>query len=169
VSARLSVTERSLNGRLALHDVADAEGLCRKVLDEQLRKTHAHLEPLDFEDAVSFLIARAYELSLRYDPSRGLAFSTYCYRILRLRVVDWYRATYGDARFGKQEIRESVHRPAYLDAPVDGHADAASLGETLPAGTGDPAADRLAALGGLLGGGDCQTGEDTKIIRRLAA
>lgn len=34
-----------------------------------------------------------------YDPELGLAFSTYSRRILKLRVVDWYRRTFGDSRY----------------------------------------------------------------------
>jgi hypothetical protein len=35
-----------------------------------------------------------------YDAKQGLSFSTYSRRILTRRIVDWYRVTYGDARYG---------------------------------------------------------------------
>jgi hypothetical protein len=35
--------------------------------------------------------AIAWELSERYDATFGLAFSTYAWRLLRLRVATWYR------------------------------------------------------------------------------
>jgi hypothetical protein len=40
-----------------------------------------------------------------YDPAFGLSFSTYSRRILSLRVVDWYRRTFHDSRYG-QDRRE---------------------------------------------------------------
>jgi hypothetical protein len=43
------------------------------------------------------------EPSLRpgvFDPALGLSFSTYSRRLLALRAVDWYRSTFGDARYG---------------------------------------------------------------------
>jgi len=162
------VTERLLNGRLALFDVTDVEALCRKVIDVQLRKTHAHLRPNDFDDAVAFLVGTAYELSLRYDPSRDIAFSTYCWRILRLRIVDFYRTRFSDRRFGGDD-KAAVDFPHSLDAPADGHADGDSLGSTLSSGTGDPAADSFAGSLRALGGGNRQTAEDKAIIRRLVA
>jgi DNA-directed RNA polymerase specialized sigma24 family protein len=35
-----------------------------------------------------------------YDPSKGLSFSTYAYRMMRLRLADWYREQFGDSRHG---------------------------------------------------------------------
>lgn len=35
-----------------------------------------------------------------YDRTLGLSFSTYSRRILSRRVVDWYRAEFGDTRYG---------------------------------------------------------------------
>lgn len=37
-----------------------------------------------------------------YNAKFGLSFSTYSRRILTRRVVDWYRGTYGDARYGSE-------------------------------------------------------------------
>lgn len=41
-----------------------------------------------------------------YDPEVGISFSTYSRRILSLRVVDWYRKTFGDARYGARDRQE---------------------------------------------------------------
>lgn len=48
-----------------------------------------------------------------YDPTVGLAFSTYSRRILSRRVVDWYRATFGDNRYGGNP------KPVSLDQLVE--------------------------------------------------
>lgn len=48
-----------------------------------------------------------------YDAELGLSFSTYSRRILSARVVDWYRATFGDARYGTRQ------RELSLDALVE--------------------------------------------------
>lgn len=162
------MTARLLNGRLSLFDVDDVEGLCRKVIDVQLRKTHAHLRPDDLDDAVSFLIGRCYELSLRYDDSRGLAFSTYSYRILRLRVVDWYRARFSDQRFGGEDKR-NIDFPVSLDAAADGSADGDPLGHTIAGEPGDSEAGGFAGRLGALEGGRRATLEDTVIVRELAS
>jgi hypothetical protein len=43
-----------------------------------------------------------------YDPERGLSFSTFSRRILSLRIVDWYRLTFGDSRYGDHQIPVSL-------------------------------------------------------------
>lgn len=48
-----------------------------------------------------------------YDPRQGLSFSTYSRRILSRRVVDWYRHTFGDSRYG------GTPKPLSLDRLVD--------------------------------------------------
>ena len=150
------MTESLLNGRLALFDVVDVEGLCRKVIDVQLRKTHAHLRPNDFDDCVAFLIQAAYELSLRYDPSRDLAFSTYCWRILRLRIVDFYRARFSDRRFGGED-KANVDFALSLDARIfrddDDDPPASTLGELIAARPDDSSGDCGADFAGIHGGG----------------
>jgi hypothetical protein len=48
-----------------------------------------------------------------YNPTLGLAFSTYSRRILARRVVDWYRMVFGDNRYG------GTHKPLSLDGLVE--------------------------------------------------
>lgn len=48
----------------------------------------------------------------RFDPARGLSFSTYAYRTLKLRVVDWYRHEFGDSRYGQRPQVLSLDGPA---------------------------------------------------------
>ncbi len=88
-------------GALRLHDVDDVEGLARDALNDRLRTWGAHLRPHDYEDALAYLVATAWEVSRRYDRSRSAqSFSTYAGRILRFRVADWYRGFLGDSRYG---------------------------------------------------------------------
>lgn len=101
-----------LAGSLALGDVRDVEGLARRALDDALRSRGAHLKPHLYEDALQELLATAWQLWQRFDPARGLSFSTYAYRLLRLRVVDWYRSEFGDSRYGERPTVLS------LDAPI---------------------------------------------------
>jgi hypothetical protein len=82
-----------------LHDVDDVPALARKALDTRLNEWGAHLSPHDREDALAFLIATAWELGRSYREDLGLAYSTYCFRMLKLRLVDWYRSTFGDSRY----------------------------------------------------------------------
>lgn len=117
-----------LQGHLALHDVTDVEKLAARALTDALRTMRATLNPTDHEDALAYLIATAWELSLRYDPNRGWSFSKLAYRTLRLRVVDWYRDRYWDTRHAKPEL------PISLDAPIPS------------ADTGDPRAPGLGSL-----------------------
>jgi hypothetical protein len=84
-----------LRGRLALHDVDDAEKFCARILDDQLRAFGIRLRRHDEEDVLSYLIAEAWRLSVRYDPTVGQHFSTYARRQLRLRFVDHLRAQLG--------------------------------------------------------------------------
>jgi hypothetical protein len=96
-----------LNGKLALHDVADCEALCERALTDELRHTGTtHLTTDDREDLLQHLLGLAWELSLRYDPERGWSFSKYAYHFCRLRgVPDWYRQRFPGTRFhGAQTI-----------------------------------------------------------------
>lgn len=98
------------------HDVDDVEGLARRVLFERLREWRATL-PVDLgEEAVSYLVETAWRLSLDHDPAVQ-AFSTRCYRTLRLRLVDWYRGEFGDSRRPRPEALS-------LDQAPDGDSEA---------------------------------------------
>jgi hypothetical protein len=69
--------DRLLNGRLKVLDVDDLEALVRTALDAKLRRLNAYLRPHDYEDALAFCLAAAWQQagSLRTVP-------------LRQRVVD---------------------------------------------------------------------------------
>ena len=74
----------------------------RALLDARLSEWGARLNPDKYEDALAYLLGLAWELSLRYEPSPDLTFSTYSRQILRRRVVDWYRQTFYDARYARE-------------------------------------------------------------------
>jgi hypothetical protein len=111
-----------LRGRVAFHDVDDAERFCARILDEELRAFGAHLSRHDQEDALSYLIGEAWRLSVWYDPSVGQEFSTYARRQLRLRFVDWLRTQLGRTRWSHSD-RGRVERPRRELLSLDGFVD----------------------------------------------
>jgi RNA polymerase sigma factor (sigma-70 family) len=88
-----------LNGRLRLGEVESAELFCRQVLEDRLRRMGAFLNPTEYEDCLSYLVADAWALWQRYDPAKGSRFSTFAYRILSRRVASWYRQRFQDGRY----------------------------------------------------------------------
>jgi hypothetical protein len=121
---------------LALHDVRDIESHVRALLDIQLSIWHASLDTLQYQDALSYLLLVAYQLALRYDPSASsLAFSTFSRRILRVRVADWYRDTFGDARYDLHGRETSYD--AFLDRRDDVDEDASWLDRHSPTSRAD--------------------------------
>lgn len=94
-----------LNGTLSLGSVESVEALARRVLDDRLRVWNAYLNPVEYEDALSYVVAEAWVLWTRYDPDKGSqSFSTYAYRILWRRVPGWYRQRFGDTRYRENPV-----------------------------------------------------------------
>ena len=138
-----------LSQRWSLHDVEDVEALCGKVLDNRLRRWGAVLSEQDNEDAMSFLIARAWELSLKFDPwheaTYERSFSTFLYRRLRnFEVINWYRFRFKDRRYHRDE-------PVLLSLEADAGGSLSELVESVADGEGDPA-DSCIDLRGVLSG-----------------
>jgi hypothetical protein len=183
---------RLLATRLALHDVRDVESHVRALLDSRLAEWGARLDPDLYDDALTYLVTKCWELSGldvdgrqrrvyvarihsdgdpdddghqigpyptrlqrddavvqlldlqpglvaelvtispagAFDPQIGLAFSTYSRRILSARVVDWYRQTFGDARYGTRIREVSLDVPHDDDQPTLGdRPDLAAAGQ----------------------------------------
>jgi hypothetical protein len=135
-----------LSQRWSLHDVEDVERLCGKALDDRLRRWGAVLDEQDNEDAVSFLLARAWVLYLRFDPwfeaTRKRSFSTFLYRRLySFEVINWIRLRYGDSRY--------PDRPVVFSLDFDADGELSELVDTLSEGQSDPA-DSCIDLGRVL-------------------
>jgi hypothetical protein len=137
-----------LSQRWSLHDVEDVEALCGRALDTRLRRWGAVLSEQDNEDAISFLLARAWVLYLEFDPwhkaTYRRSFSTFLFRrIYSYEVVNWYRLRFGDSRHAA--------RPVVLSLDHDADGELGELVESLSDGQGDPA-DSCIDLGRLLSG-----------------
>jgi hypothetical protein len=112
-----------LQGKLVLHDVEDVENFCA-----HLPRRGTHID--DFEDALTWAVERVWELSLRYDPSRGSSFANCAARYAR--VADYFRA-----RDGRTVWKFSTHtyvRPRPVFVPLEDRPELAAGGD------GDPAA-----------------------------
>jgi DNA-directed RNA polymerase specialized sigma24 family protein len=152
----------SLLGRTwALHDLENVENFVVKVLDDTLRARGAYLQRHEYEDAVSFLLGAAWTLSEQWDPGRGVSFSSFAYRTLRLRVVDWYRAEFGRSKWQFANGTHVRERPAVLS--ID-DPDGNPLVDTLRTRAGDPTDDRDPDLERVLAGGDRQVARDLELL-----
>lgn len=112
---------RLLATPLAVHDVRDLESHVRALVDLQLGLWNAKLDATMYEDLLAYLLATAWAIALRYEPSSSLAFSTFSRRILRLRIVDWYRDAFGASRYNLNglEISYESLRAAHHDLDED--------------------------------------------------
>jgi hypothetical protein len=90
----------------------NAEGRSDEVFSLQLETFDFELGPFpqmhNAESELEAVTAKPYVLAAAietrrpagaYDPTLGLSFSTYSYRILSRRVVDWYRVHFHDSRY----------------------------------------------------------------------
>lgn len=154
---------RMLSGTLELHDIRDVEAFCGRAMDAELRARGIRLEPADREDLLAYIIGVAWELSVGYRPGRSSSFSSYAYRILRLRVADYFRERFGATRRGR-----ILPQIVSLDAAIlsDDRTHELRFGAidtyygTHAAGSCDPAEYRCPDLARLLsprGGGRART------------
>ena len=77
----------------------DLRLLAAQAAHDGLRRMRAYLDEDRFQDLVSYLVIVGLRADVRFDPSFGQARSTYLYRRMRPRIVDWYRQTMGDDRY----------------------------------------------------------------------
>lgn len=79
----------------------------------------ARLDPERFEDLVSFLVEVGVRADARFDPGYGdggQARTTYLYRRMRPRIVDWYRHTMGDGRYLPDRTKHPRSAIPFADA-----------------------------------------------------
>lgn len=97
---------------------------------------------------MSYLLARAWWLYLRFDPwheaTRRRSFSTFLYRRLyNFEVINWIRLRFGDSRY--------PNRPVVISLDCDADGELSGLDELVSDGEDDPA-DRCIDLGRVLSG-----------------
>lgn len=154
--------------------VPDVEGLCRSVLDAQLRRSGNAAANIDYPDALGHLMLKAYAAYRKFDPTRGVPFLPYATAMLRHGLSDWYRGEYG-----RDEPKAHVGAVS-LDAPIALRDDAyrtetgnglggfenrrPRLVAALPEGTHDPTADCDADLRRIL---HTRSGEDAREESRM--
>jgi DNA-directed RNA polymerase specialized sigma24 family protein len=80
---------------LRLFDVRDTEAFCWRIV----RSSNPDLNHHDAEDLCAFLVASAWEISLTFDPSKGVWFSRYARTRLRNKTVDWVRKEKGRTKW----------------------------------------------------------------------
>jgi hypothetical protein len=128
--------------RLELHDVRDAHALVVAIVQRSGLRLLWH----DREDLEQFLLVELWRLSASYDPSHGIAFSTFATPTIRRRVTDWRRTTFGRTKWswGDGTVYER-ERPQLLSVDTTAGRVAA---DALAARRGDPAANWLEDGGG---------------------
>ena len=135
-----------LPGKLVLHDVADAEGLCARIIQRSSLTLSFH----EHEDLLAFLVETAWELSLSYEPgdlSFPPNFSTYANTILSRRCFDWKR---GQGRTRWQFANRTYERTLPVFTTLDDRPDNADSTSTV-----DVDRVRQLDLGRLLGTRGC--------------
>jgi RNA polymerase sigma factor (sigma-70 family) len=125
LNGTLSLGEaRSLTGR-PIRSVDSVEALARRVTDDWLHASSAYLNPREYEDLLSYIVAAAWVLHQRYDPTKGTqSFSTYAYRILWRRVPSWYRQRWGSTRYHDNPVFEELDADRDAPAPACDDDDA---------------------------------------------
>ena len=123
-----------LAGKLApgeLGDIDDPEHFARRALNDVLRARGAHLRPAQYEDAVGYLLLVLVHLfKKKYDPTRStLKFSQYANPILHNRVIDYYRKSLGDSRYGPMPDEISWDEVDEREHPAE--ASSLTLGQLL--------------------------------------
>ena len=148
---------------LALWDIDDAARFCSAIVTRSgLALTHH-----DREDLEQALLVVAWEISGKFEPGRGVCFSTYAGNTLRLRVIDWQRAKFGRTRWTNPNRLRDGHglgrvyeRPRREFVSFDDAEARGRLDETFAERNRDSEADRLEALGGLFAERDREAARD---------
>jgi hypothetical protein len=73
-------------------------GLSRKAAGDALRRHAAFLDQDRFDDLADYMLMVGVKYAARFEPGHGIGMSTFLYRRMRMRYVDWIRTTLGDSR-----------------------------------------------------------------------
>jgi hypothetical protein len=131
---------RLLHGVLTLHDVRDAELLCRRIIS----RSRFAPQSSDHEELLTYLNEECWSLSLRYEPGRTISFNTYATRTLSKRIIDWQRQRYGRTRWAFSDGRVYERKRPKLVSLDGDDSNGSPMVETLPGSSLDDGAHRLA-------------------------
>lgn len=114
----------AVHGQQPLHGIENPLGAARDALARGLRLCGGKLSGERYDDALSFLYLELRRMAQLYEQRRDeaaaegetlkLSFSSVVHRWLPLRLVNWYRAAFGDRRYGYDGMEESVADPGEL-------------------------------------------------------
>jgi DNA-directed RNA polymerase specialized sigma24 family protein len=124
--------------KLRLHDVDDAE----RVVSTIVTRSGLRLSWHEREDLEQYLLTEIWELSLRYDPSRGISFGAWAVTTLRKRVIDHQRSKFRTVWKFKNStyIRQ---RPEFVSLDA-GDSERDRLGSAVASGSLEDAPSRVA-------------------------
>lgn len=150
-----------LNGKLALHDIADVERFAAAVI----RRRNLQLEWADQEDLHAYLIETAWLISRDFRPG-GLTFSTYANKTLTNRIEDWNRKRTWRTKWQFANGKTYQRDPPtflYLDAPTD----TGVVADAVPVRNSLASADRAAVLEWLERTRDSERASDRRVLREV--
>jgi DNA-directed RNA polymerase specialized sigma24 family protein len=147
-----------LSERWSLFDLDDVEGFCVRVVQSSKLRLQPHE---DYEDLLAHCISVCWEVSLRYDASRG-SFSTFAWRPTYFAAVNWLRKRKGRTvwKFSDGRIHECA-LPKLLSLDDTDHGQ---LVEAESARNGDRAAGRDESLTWLFDERDSCAARDYELL-----
>lgn len=135
--------------RIEMGGVPDIEGLCRSVLDANLRRTGNEAESIPYDDALAHLLLKAYASYRKFDPTRGVPFLSYATAMVRHGLSDWYRREYGWSKDEPKAHVGAVSFDRFFSLGDDGSLEAlVSAGASHPQESCSPDLERVLALRG---------------------
>jgi DNA-directed RNA polymerase specialized sigma24 family protein len=145
---------------LRLFDVHDTEAFCWHIVRSSDLKLTYH----EAEDLCAFLVSSAWEISLRFEPGRGVQFSRYARTRLRNKTTDWLRKERGRTKWTFSGGRVYERKlPSFVSFDTD-ISEGDQLDATLGTRTGDPTSDRDPALARILDDGDRRKARDYELL-----
>ena len=107
-AAQEALQEHGLTGEQLL-------GLSRKAATDAVRRKGAFLDEHHFEDLADYMLEVAVRYAPRFELGHGIGMSTFLYRRMRIRFIDWLRVTLGDSRL--QAVGGRSTRPVAGSTP----------------------------------------------------